>query len=59
MTMNDALNSNDSGIQELFDIKYPSGLALLKLNSDCMYIINEGDLDAADIILLFFDADEC
>ena len=59
MIIPDPLYSNDSGIQELFDIKYPSGFALLKLNSDSTYIINEDDLDALDIILLFFDADEC
>ncbi len=42
----------------LYD-KQCSGLALLQLNSGCIYIINDDDLNKADILLLFFEAGEC
>ncbi|MBF0507249.1 MAG: hypothetical protein HQL09_10490 [Nitrospirae bacterium] len=35
------------------------GLAMLQLDSSSVYIINDHDLDTADLILLFFGAAEC
>jgi hypothetical protein len=44
---------------DTFNVKQLLGSAVVKLYSGAAYIVNDDDLDMADIMLLFIDGPEC
>jgi hypothetical protein len=59
MTNNNAAQTDNTWMQDLLEMKHLEGQALLKLNANSVYVINDNDLDTGAILLLFYSGGEC